>query len=167
MDWLNGLEPGDFIVALILIAVVVWLIPTRSRVYLRYGWGKVYVLRDVANPHLLKVGMTKRSTSMRMNEVSETMTGGMALETIYWVKVPYVQNVEELAHIDLKSFRHWSERGTEWFKADESRAIRAVDRAAKRVKLAAKQQRKWSPQADQAAMRWRMTKSGPVTGKLF
>ena len=144
----------DWLICLAIVAAFV-LIPARRKGSLRYGWGKVYVLRDIQNPELIKIGRTSRSAKIRMKEVSVTMTGGVALELLYWIETPYYATVEIIAHRKIRRRRYRSERGTEWFKADAATAIRAVELAVRDVRRSARRQRKWSAQADRTVTSWR------------
>lgn len=174
-----GLDAALQILFAALVVVIAWIgftgIARRrgfaGHVRLTGGWGTVYLFHDRENQHLLKVGTTRRLSKVRKGEVSETMTGGCHLAQVYAVDMPYARTVETLAHRRLRRYRHFSERGREWYRLEGEegigRAIDAINAAAQEVRKMAKRQRRWSAEADIKARSWRLTPEGPVRAELF
>lgn len=159
------------------VAVIAWIGLSGIRrglpkpVKLIGGWGTVYLFQDRENPHLLKVGTTRRLSKIRKGEVSETMTGGCHLVQIFAVDMPFAHTAETLAHRRLRRYRHHSERGREWYRLEGedgiAKAIEAIEAAAKDVRKMAQRRRKWSVEADKKARSWRLSNKGPTKQKLF
>lgn len=111
-------------------------------------WGKVYILQDLENPRLFKVGMTYRTSELRRREVQDVMAGGSALRVVFEIHTPYPLAIETVAHRRLRNRRHRSERGREWFKADDQTVRKAVIAAYRDVRRIGKRQGRWSKEAD-------------------
>lgn len=172
-----GLDTALQVLFAAAVAVMAWIGLAGIRrglpqpVRLLAGWGTVYLFQDRENPHLLKVGTTRRLSKIRKGEVSETMTGGCHLAQIFAVDMPFARTVETLAHRRLRRYRHHSERGREWYRleGDEgiAKAIEAIEAAAQDVRKMAKRRRRWSAEADIKARSWRLMPEGPKRAPLF
>lgn len=168
MTWES--QVGLVVALCIVILALIWKARRRTRI--RLGWkpGKssVYVLRDAENPHLLKVGMTRRLVKTRKSEVSRDMAGGSRLKQVFAVdRMRFARAVEWLAHSKLRRFQAHCGRGREWFYAKPDGSIdhilSAVESSAHEVRTAAIRQKRWRPEWDatETAPRiWEVTRYG-------
>lgn len=167
---------------LLILAFVVWLAgffrSPRLRIFIgKWAVGSVYIFRDKGRPGIVKIGMTfGRATVKRKGEVSRDMAGGSELAQIYAVDhIPFPRAVESVAHQIMARRRvRWpagSTRGREWFHAKgekgEQRAIQAVERAARLVRISARKKQRWPAWADAKVAVWRLDGSSFRRYKLF
>ena len=87
--------------------------------------GTLYVVQDLAQPNLFKVGITHRTAKARRAEIRRTMAEG-ELREILRAEIPHVRDVEREAHRRLRRRQaRLPGRGQEWFRADGHAAILA------------------------------------------
>jgi hypothetical protein len=166
-------------VSLIAAAVLARLWMVRRTQIIRLGkfcTGSVYIFRDKSCPGIIKIGMTKQACMTRKEQVSRTMADGGELAQVYAIdNVPFPLAVEQLAHLLLSRSRvKWpagSSRGVEWFHARNpaavNRAIAAVEKAARRVRFAARREKRWPDDADGRVAVWRLSQGRVLRYRLF
>lgn len=169
---------GLLIVLAVVVCLVGWVRRPRLRVYIgKYLVGRVYIFRDKSRPGIVKIGMTGgRHTMERKGEVSRDMADGGELAQIYAIDhIPFPRAVESVAHQIMARRRvRWpagSKRGREWFHAKgeqgELRAVKAVERAARLVRISARKKRRWPEWADAKVAVWRLSGRTVTRYRLF
>jgi hypothetical protein len=153
------------VVLVAVLATVRWVRLRRHPWLGKFLLGSVYVFRDKGYPGIVKIGMTGQLCRKRKGQVSRTMADGAALAQVYALDhVPFPRAVERLAHRTLKRHRvRWpkgSKRGIEWFYVPDGRALEkvigAIERAAHRVRTAARKKGRWPVWADARVSVWRL-----------
>ena len=133
--------------------------------------GTVYVMQDREQPHLVKVGVTTRSSRERQAEIIRTMAAGAPLRQLLALDLAHARSVETVAHRRLRRRRHHSERGREWYHAATARQLgrllAEVELAARDVKRLARRQGAWNQDDEETACRWQLTRNGPIREHLF
>jgi hypothetical protein len=100
----------------------------RRNVYKKVGWLYVAKNSGLSDPYL-KIGMTSKYPSHRMNELSRSTSIPTHFDLIYYVHVGHINYAEQHAHKLLSDYR--VSRRKEFFDTTISNAINALDAAAK------------------------------------
>ena len=165
------------IVLVAILAAVRWVTLRRRSFGLgKFLLGSVYVFRDKGYPGIVKIGMTAQLCRKRKGQVSRTMADGAELAQVYALDhVPFPRAVERLAHRTMARHRvRWpkgSRRGVEWFHAPDGQAVEkvigAIERAAHRVRTAARKKGRWPTWADARVSVWRFEDGKVRRYRLF
>lgn len=91
--------------------------------------GQVYILSNPAMPGLVKIGFTRRTTRLRVSELSGATGVPMPFKIEWSERVRYPDKVEDRVHTKLKKYR--INRNREFFRVSPASAKKQVKRAAK------------------------------------
>lgn len=89
--------------------------------------GFVYIMRNAAHAHLVKVGFTNGTIEDRLRKLNTTGVPGRHAN-VYWCRVEDAQYLERLTHAALRDYRY-SPRG-EFFKISAAFARQEIRQAA-------------------------------------
>lgn len=133
--------------------------------------GTVYLMQDLHEPELVKVGVTHRLSRERKPEIVRTMAAGAPLRQLLALDLAHARSVETVAHRRLQRHRQRCERGREWYHAATpnklERILAEVEHAAHDVRRLARREGAWNQEDEDDAYRWCLTRNGPIRTPLF